>query len=41
MIAAGCASLDLDELRASYAGWEVSVEGDATRTQRTFVARKT
>lgn len=39
-IVAGRAVLDLDELRASYAGWDVSIEGDASRPERTFVARK-
>jgi hypothetical protein len=38
--AAGRAALDLDELRASYIGWDVSIEGDASRPERTFVARK-
>jgi hypothetical protein len=39
-IVAGSAQLDLEELRASYAGWEVSLEGDGNRPERTFVARK-
>ena len=39
-LVAGCAQLGIDELRASYAGWEVSIEGDASRPERTFVARK-
>ena len=39
-IVAGHASLNLDELRASYAGWDVSIEGDASRPERTFIARK-
>lgn len=39
-IAAGRAILDLDELRASYAGWRVSIEGAPGKTPQTFVARK-
>ncbi|HKS07088.1 MAG TPA: hypothetical protein VJR92_12330 [Gemmatimonadaceae bacterium] len=39
-IVAGKAALDLDELRASYAGWSVSVEADPGTRLRTFVARK-
>lgn len=33
---AGRAAIDIDELRKSYAGWDVSIEG----AERTFVARK-
>jgi hypothetical protein len=40
-IAAGQAALDLEELRASYAGWDVTVEGgNLLNPGRTFVARK-
>ena len=39
-IVAGSAQLDMDELRASYAGWKVSVEGGTARSGQTFVARK-
>ena len=39
-IVAGRAALDVDELRASYAGWSVSVEGSSRGGPRTFVARK-
>jgi hypothetical protein len=39
-IAAGTAKLDMDELRKSYKGWVVSVEGDPTKRDQTFVARK-
>jgi hypothetical protein len=39
-IAAGAGTLGLDELRKSYAGWQVSIEGDAKHRNRTFVARK-
>jgi hypothetical protein len=39
-ILAGQTALDLDELRASYTGWDVSIEGDASGGGRTFVARK-
>ena len=39
-IVAGRATLGLDELRESYAGWSVSVEGGPGSRARTFVARK-
>ena len=39
-IAAGRQLLDLDELRASYAGWHVSIETGSTERAMTFVARK-
>jgi len=38
-ILAGKAVLAIEELRAAYDGWEISVEGDAQSVQ-TFVARK-
>jgi hypothetical protein len=39
-IVAGRAALNLEELRASYEGWDVSVEDGASGPGRTFVARK-
>jgi hypothetical protein len=42
IIAAGSANVDLDELRKSYAEWDISIEeGRGTKGERTFVARKT
>lgn len=42
IIAAGTANVDLEELRRSYAEWDVSIEeGPGTTGDRTFVARKT
>ena len=39
-IAAARQALDLEELRASYAGWDVSIETGASDNAPTFVARK-
>jgi len=39
-IAAGSTGLGLEELRKSYAGWDVSIEGDPDLGDPTFVARK-
>jgi hypothetical protein len=42
IIAAGTANVDLDELRRSYAEWDVSIEeGRGLKGERTFIARKT
>jgi hypothetical protein len=42
LLAAGSTGVDLDELRRSYAGWDVSIEDAGTSAvARTFVARKT
>jgi hypothetical protein len=39
-IVAGQHAMDLDELRASYQGWTISVEPEVSSAGRTFVARK-
>jgi hypothetical protein len=42
IIAAGTAAVELEELRRSYAEWDVSIEeGRGANGERTFVARKT
>lgn len=40
IIAAGQQAMDLEELRASYRGWTISVESETSSVSRTFVARK-